>query len=128
MPNASIAADKIFQISCIVGKTNAIEPEKKYLITLGNPNPKLLDETITVIECYNEGDILLAYTKLIQQYNPQLLIGYNIFNFDIPYMIERSRMTNVYYDFTIQGYDDSVSQEKEIKWSSSAYKNQCFVS
>jgi DNA polymerase elongation subunit (family B) len=126
MPNATIAADKIFQISCVIGKTNSIEPDYKYLITLGKTNPQLLDESIKVIECENEGDILLSYTKLIQKYNPQLLIGYNIFNFDIPYMIERSRQTNVYYDFTIQGYDDSISQEKEIRWSSTAYKNQCF--
>lgn len=126
MPNALLAADKIFQISCVIGKTSSLEPEYKYLITLGKVNHKLLDPSITVIECENEGNILLSFTQLIHKHNPQLLMGYNIFSFDIPYMIERSRQTNVYYDFTIQGYNDSVSQEKEIRWSSTAYKNQCF--
>jgi DNA polymerase elongation subunit (family B) len=126
MPNALLAADKIFQISCVIGKTNSLEPEYKYLITLGKVNHKLLDESITVIECPNEGNVLLSFTDLIHKHNPQLLMGYNIFSFDIPYMIERSRQTNVYYDFTIQGYNDSISQEKEIRWSSTAYKNQCF--
>lgn len=126
MPNALLAADKIFQISCVIGKTNSLEPEYKYLITLGKVNPKLLDESITVIECENEGNVLLSFTNLIHKHNPQMLLGYNIFSFDIPYMIERSRQTNVYYDFTIQGYNDSISQEKEIRWSSTAYKNQCF--
>ncbi len=126
MPNSLLAADKIFQISCVIGKTNLSEPLYKYLITLGKTNDELLDKSITVIECENEGDLLLSYTKLIREHNPQILIGYNIFNFDIPYMIERSHQTNVYYDFTIQGYNDEISQEKEIRWSSTAYKNQCF--
>lgn len=126
MPNSKLAGDKIFQISCVLGKTDQKEPSDKVLITIGKANRDLLDKDITVIECNNEGDVLLNYTKLIKEFNPQIITGYNIFNFDIPYMIERSRHTNVYYDFVIQGYTDDVAEEKEIKWSSTAYKNQCF--
>lgn len=126
MPNAKLAGDKIFQISCVLGKTDEKEPTEKILITLGKVNPDLLGEGTRAIECDNEGDVLLNYTKVVREYNPQIITGYNIFSFDIPYMIERSRHTNVYYDFVIQGYTDAIAEEKEIKWSSTAYKNQCF--
>lgn len=126
MPNSKLAGDKIFQISCVLGKTDEKEPIDKILITLGKVNMDLIGENTKVVECDNEGDVLLNYTKLVKEFNPQIITGYNIFSFDIPYMTERSRHTNVYYDFIIQGYTDAVAEEKEIKWSSTAYKNQCF--
>lgn len=126
MPNSKLSGDKIFQISCCIGYTMDKEPKHNILITLGKVNPALLDDKIQVIECENEGDLLLSFTQIIQKYNPQIITGYNIFNFDIPYMIDRSRMNNVYYDFIVQGYTDKIAVEKEIKWSSTAYKNQNF--
>ena len=35
--------------------------------------------------------LLLGLNELIIQKNPQLIIGYNILNFDIPYMIARAK-------------------------------------
>ena len=35
--------------------------------------------------------MLLAWTKLIQREDPDIIIGYNIFGFDYPFMFQRSR-------------------------------------
>jgi len=126
MPNAKLSGDKIFQISCCIGRVGDKEPRQNILITLGKVNPTLLDPTLKVYECNHEGDVLLRFTRIIQKYNPQVITGYNIFSFDLPYMIERSKLCNVFYDFTIQGYTEACAIEKEIKWSSTAYKNQNF--
>ena len=43
------------------------------------------------IETYNtEKDVLLAWTRLIQSENPDLLTGYNIFGFDYQFMFQRA--------------------------------------
>lgn len=126
MPNSKLSGDKIFQISCCIGRVGDKEPRKNILITLGKVNPDLLDKSLKVFECEHEGEVLLKFTRIIQKYNPQVITGYNIFSFDIPYMIDRSKLCNVFYDFTIQGYTDACAIEKEIKWSSTAYKNQNF--
>jgi DNA polymerase elongation subunit (family B) len=126
MPNPKLSGDKIFQISCCIGRVGDKEPRQNILITLGKANLDLLDKSLKVIECEHEGEVLLRFTRIIQKYNPQVITGYNIFSFDIPYMIERSKLCNVFYDFTIQGYTDACANEKEIKWSSTAYKNQNF--
>lgn len=126
MPNAKLSGDKIFQISCSVGRVGDKEPRHNILITLGNVNHDLIDPKIEVYECNHEGDVLLCFTQIIQKYNPHVITGYNIFSFDLPYMIERSKLCNVFHDFTIQGYTDACAIEKEIKWSSTAYKNQSF--
>ena len=52
-----------------------------------------------VIECENERDVLVNWTKLIQKENPDIIIGYNIFGFDWKFMIDRSKENNCYDDF-----------------------------
>ena len=43
------------------------------------------------IETYdNEKDVLLAWTKLIQRENPDIIIGYNIFGFDHQFLFQRA--------------------------------------
>lgn len=128
MPNADRPEDKIFQISAILGRQGSKqETYQKFIISLGNPNPEFLEKNITIIPCKTEEELLMAYTDLLQKYQPNIVIGYNIFGFDIPYMIARAKLTYCIYDFDKQGmYRYSHAKEKTIEWSSSAYKNQSF--
>lgn len=118
MPNAQLKKDEIFQIS-IVGD------RRKLLLTLGNVDIK--GDDMTTI-CYkNEKDLLLGFSHWIIKLGVHVLIGYNIFGFDIPYMMDRAKMHGVYNQFAVQGMlKNRVCKEKQISWSSSAYKNQEF--
>jgi DNA polymerase elongation subunit (family B) len=52
------------------------------------------------IESYlTESDVLLAWTRLIQKENPDIIIGYNIFGFDYQFMFRRAVETGCYEDF-----------------------------
>ena len=52
------------------------------------------------IESYKtEREVLLAWTKLIQRENPDMIIGYNIFGFDYTFMFERAKETKCVLDF-----------------------------
>ena len=52
------------------------------------------------IESYKtEREVLLAWTKLIQRENPDIIIGYNIFGFDYIFMFERAKETHCVMDF-----------------------------
>lgn len=127
MPNATRPGDKIFQISCVfLRQGDKMENCDKYLLTLGTPDLNMLDD-ITVLAYETEYDLLLGYTDLIQKKQPNIIIGYNIFNFDIPYMINRSREQLCANEFDMQGMDRyGHAKERIIEWSSSAYKNQSF--
>ena len=47
-----------------------------------------------VIECYKtEREVLLAWTRLIQRENPDIVVGYNIFGFDYEFMFRRALET-----------------------------------
>ncbi len=52
------------------------------------------------IETYdNERDVLLAWTKMIQREDPDIVIGYNIFGFDYKFMIARAEELRCKKDF-----------------------------
>ena len=54
----------------------------------------------SVIESYDtESEVLLAWTRLIQQENPDIIIGYNIFGFDYQFMFRRAVETQCYEEF-----------------------------
>jgi len=128
MPNAHRPQDKIFQISCVFARQGC-KPDayERYLLTLGEPDTETLGDNIDVLMYETESDLLLGFVDLLQEKQPNICIGYNIFTFDIPYMIERARTNYCLYDFDRQGMTKyGHARERTIEWSSSAYKNQSF--
>ena len=127
MPNASKNNDKIFQISCCFMR-EGMGINRKILLTLGRADNEAVGLDTEVREFDTECELLVGYAKLINETQPNVIVGYNIFCFDIPYMIDRAgAKTNAMWDFNQQSFRQNYHcVEKVIKWSSSAYKNQEF--
>ena len=135
-PQVSQPEDKVFQISCVFGRNGETEEKyDKYLLTLcKNKKGEIVDlnmdklgNGIEVLGYETESDLLEGFKDLIIEKNPQIICGYNIFSFDITYMYERSKICNVERQFTQLSCMRGIScKMKEIKWSSSAFKNQEF--
>ena len=128
MPKSTKPGDKVFQISCIIYRDGDIQEDyKKYLLSLGNVDIDLLDKDVIVEMHETEASLLQGFTDLIREENPNIIVGYNILGFDIPYMIDRSKQSFIFKDFSRQGFHKTnYANERTIKWSSSAYKNQEF--
>ena len=128
MPDAERPDDKIFQCSCIFGRQGAKqESYEVYLLSLGEPDISLLDENTNLLIFNTEHDLLLGFTNLINEKQPNVIMGYNIFNFDIPYMAKRAEYNFCVHEFDQLGFlKDAHAEMKEITWSSSAFKNQSF--
>jgi DNA polymerase elongation subunit (family B) len=136
-PRVGVWDDKVFQISCVFCRNG--EPEEKYekfILSLGkNKKGELIDllpekvgEDIEIRLYNTESELLTGFTDIVMEKNPQIITGYNIFSFDLPYMYARAKLVNCLSSF------DQVScilgehcKEKEINWSSSAFKNQKFT-
>lgn len=130
MPRASNIGDKVFQISCVVSRYgDTPEQYKKYLLSLGCPDQDTVGKDVTVRTFISEASLLVGYTDLVNEENPNLIVGYNILGFDIPYMIERAKtdISMCIDEFDVQGFHiHAHAREKTIKWTSAAYKNQEF--
>jgi DNA polymerase elongation subunit (family B) len=126
MPTGNNPRDKIFQMSCVFFRVGSTDYER-LLFSLGDPDPEVVGSGTIVIRCDTESDLLEQYAKVINDKQPNIICGYNIFKFDIPYMIERAKLCRVIDIFSKHGFSRyDQAQERVIKWSSTAFKNQEF--
>jgi|UniRef100_A0A6C0J400 DNA polymerase elongation subunit (family B)/intein/homing endonuclease len=128
MPKASNPGDVIFQISCVLCRYGDTPDEyEKHLLSLGQPDLDVVGDDVLVTMFETEAALLEGFTEFIRQENPHLIAGYNILQFDIPYMIDRARDQFCIFEFDKLGFHKyNHAREKTIKWSSAAYKNQEF--
>jgi len=127
-PNAAEPGDKIFQISCVLSREgDDMSDYNSYLLTLGDPDQHITGDHITIIRFNTEASLLEGFSTFVREQNPNVISGYNILGFDIPYMIDRSKLNMCFSEFDKHGFHKfNHAVEKTIKWSSSAYKNQEF--
>ena len=106
------------QIATTLQRYGEPEPYKRQLLSLGTCNPI---EGVDVIECVTEEELLNKWTKLIQEQSVDILIGYNIWGFDLWYMITRAEMVGAEKFFQLGRYKNFQCTLRESSFSSSAY-------
>ena len=85
-----------------------------------------IDTKNQIIEVYdNEKDLLVAWSNLIRKEDPDIIIGYNIFGFDYPFMHERAQENNCVDEFMNLSRTKNVNKtelsETSIILASGAY-------
>ncbi|QIH04839.1 dna polymerase [Dasineura jujubifolia toursvirus 2a] len=110
--------DCVFQISCVffLPLTNKF---KKYLLTLGECDE--FADDVKIIKYKKEKDLILGFTELIRSEQPNGITGWNIFNFDFTFMINRAEHNMCLGEFSTMGFVDSESEIKTLKWTSKAF-------
>jgi len=128
MPCAKVSEDAIFQVGMVVQSQQG--GIKKTLMTIC-PSPGMLtsqwDCDAELVVCRSEEDLLLRFAAAWRDARPNVVIGYNIFGFDIPYMVARAEANGVLTDFLRLGVMGEPATVEEVSWSSSAYRDQHFV-
>ena len=121
MPNALEEKDCVFQIGVSVRDEN--NKDADILFTLSKK--KFILKNITIYCFQNEKKLLQAFIDFIIEWNPSIMIGYNIFNFDIPFL--NTRCIRYGIDMSIIGMAKNRKAEYiEKEWKSSAYSCQIF--
>ena len=102
-PQADRITDKIIQIGTTFSRYG-VKGEKicfyKNLITLGGCD-KI--EGVDVESYKTEREVLIAWNRLINRENPDIITGYNIFGFDEQYLLGRSKILNIENKFNSIG-------------------------
>ena len=96
-PQAGRDYDKIIQIGTTFSKFGESDCYYKHIITLGKCKRKgLTIELDFDIEAYlTEKEVLLAWVKLLERMNPDVITGYNILGFDFEYMMLRAKKQGI---------------------------------
>lgn len=116
-PQAERENDKIIQIGTTVREYGSDGFLLKHIITLDTCSPI----EGCVVESYEtEEEVLLAWTKLIQRLDPDILYGYNIYGFDYKYMYGRAEFLGIEDEFSILSKIKDLPCELKTKRLSSS--------
>ena len=109
--------DPVIQIANVIAVQGSSK-SSKIIFTLGSC-ANIVGAEVRSFE--EERELLLAWTQLLQEYDPDVIIGYNIMNFDFAYLLDRANALRINSFSFIGRLHDSSSKAKDTHFSSRAY-------
>ncbi|KAK9110336.1 hypothetical protein Sjap_018396 [Stephania japonica] len=91
--------DPVIQVANLVTLQGEQQPFVRNIMTLKSCSPIV---GVDVMSFDMEREVLLAWRDFIQEVDPDIIIGYNICKFDLPYLIERAEVLKI-AEFPILG-------------------------
>ncbi|KAJ4751824.1 DNA polymerase [Rhynchospora pubera] len=91
--------DPVIQIANLVTLQGSDRPLVQNVMTLKSCSPIV---GVDVMSFDTERDVLLAWRDFIREIDPDIIIGYNICKFDLPYLLERAEVLKI-AEFPILG-------------------------
>jgi DNA polymerase elongation subunit (family B) len=93
-----LEGDKCTFIGSTFMHYGSVDPYFNHCIVLNTCSPMPIENS--VVETYaTEREVLLAWQRLVQRENPDIIIGYNIFGFDYNFMFKRAEENNCVEEF-----------------------------
>lgn len=110
--------DPVIQIACVVSKLGESDPMSRVIFALNSCSPIPGVQVNTFKE---ERSLLLSFSEFVSKSDPDFVTGYNILNFDIPYLLDRAKALDI-EQFDILGrLLDVRTKAKDTIFSSKAY-------
>lgn len=110
--------DSVIQIANYVWEHGAKEQTAKVVFTLKSCAPIVGAD---VLSFETEQSMLSAWSKFVRRSDPDILTGYNIVNFDLPYLLDRAKALGV-EDFPFLGrLSGQKTEMRKTQMSSSAF-------
>lgn len=110
----------IYMISCLFQVTGDKSTREKYVIVSEDCHDI---EGATIYRAQNEEELILLFLDLIEKLDPEIMMGYNIFGYDYPYIDARFSMRRESYEpcSRLIGY---IPEMTSMEWASGAYGKQ----
>ena len=110
--------DPVIQVANLVTLQGEDQPFVRNVMTLKSCSPIV---GVDVMSFETEREVLLAWRDFIREVDPDIIIGYNICKFDLPYLIERASVLRI-AEFPILGrIRNSRVRVKDTTFSSRQY-------
>ncbi|CAK9013498.1 DNA polymerase delta catalytic subunit [Durusdinium trenchii] len=111
--------DPVIQIATYLSVQGEAHPITKVVMVLGTCLP-IVGAEVRSFE--RETDLLLAWSQFVRDADPDILTGYNIQNFDFPYLMDRAKTLRVGNKFAqLSKLLDKESRISNKTFSSAAY-------
>jgi len=84
----AVKGDRVIQIGTVFWRFGDDKPIHNHILTLKGCSD--IPNVEEIISCDKEKDILSKWSAMIKDYDPDILLGYNIFGFDEAFMYDRA--------------------------------------
>jgi DNA polymerase delta subunit 1 len=88
-PSAENPADEVIMIATSLQRHGEKQPFYRHLVC-SKPCAPLKDTEIVCTP--NEAELLMEWKRFMSAADPDIITGYNIFNFDLPYVFDRAKL------------------------------------
>ncbi|XP_024457292.1 DNA polymerase delta catalytic subunit isoform X2 [Populus trichocarpa] len=110
--------DPVIQVANLVTLQGEDQPFVRNIMTLNSCSPIV---GVDVMSFDTEREVLIAWKEFIREVDPDIIIGYNICKFDLPYLIERAATLGI-SEFPVLGrIRNSRVRIKDATFSSRQY-------
>ena len=111
--------DPVIQIACCLSDSHSIsEPHIKVVFTLHSCAPIV---GAHVVACDTEEQLLMSWLRFFLLSDPDIITGYNIINFDFPYLLDRAKALKITTFPFLGRIRNSPSTMKNKKFESKAF-------
>nr|BAE48221.1 DNA polymerase delta subunit [Chlorella sorokiniana] len=115
--------DPVIQVASLVTEFGKATPTVRNIMTLKSCAPISGAE---VMSFEHEKDLLLRWRDLVLETDPDIIIGYNIVNFDLPYLLNRADTLKIPQFWTWGRMRNRRCKMKDARFSSKAYGTHDF--
>ena len=121
MPQPHRILDTVEMISVVVFGNDA--PTSTYILHMveGLNVPKCIN-----VVCMNEIDMITRFFNMVKDEDPTVITGYNIYGFDLHYLISRLKLRLVEIPNVSRGDNDNGVNVVRVDWSSDAYGHNSY--
>lgn len=125
MPEEHNPLHVAYMISCIYQRYKQPETRKRYGVIIGKCNaiPECDLSNCKIYCVKSEYELVKKFNDIIQECDPEIITGYNIFKFDYPYLDHRLKRVGDDWPNMSRLYMSECKIESSV-WTSSAYGNQ----
>lgn len=116
MPQPYKMSDTVEMISVVLFDGNA--PDATYI--MHTHDKPFCIKNVTDIICNSEIDLIIRFFEMIKKHDPTVITGFNIYGFDIHYLVSRLKLRLVEIPDISRGIANSVDLIK-VDWVSDAY-------
>jgi len=120
-----ISGDPAIQIGVVFSTNNVLNDKHIFVVNGSDP----IEDAI-VHNCKSEREMILGFLKLLQEKNPDILVGYNVFGFDMKYLHERMEELMLTQNSMFQSLsrvDRPVELQKKFLSSSALGDNTLYI-
>lgn len=117
LPDKTNPDHVIYMISCVYQETGDKSTRERYVI-MTEDCEKIPGSNI--IKAKDEEDLIILFLDLIKMLDPEIMMGYNIFGYDNPYIDAKFSMSRECYEpvSRLQGH---IPEMSNMAWASGAY-------